>query len=55
MVLLTGKSEYLYDVIFIDIKKIMKDNGINIENIPKKFMLDFEKDLMNAVKKTLMM
>ena len=54
MVSLTGKSEYLYDVIFIDIKKIMKDNGINIENIPKKFMLDFEKGLMNAVKKTLM-
>ena len=51
MVLLTGKSEYLYDAIFIDIKKIMKDNGINVENIPKKFMLDFEKGLMNAVKK----
>ena len=31
MVLLTGKSEYLYDVIFIDIKKIMEDNGINIK------------------------
>ena len=29
----------------------MKDNCINIENIPKKFMLDIEKGLMNEVKK----
>ena len=50
MIIMAGKSEYLYDIIFKDIKNILIDNGINIKNIPKNFMLDFEKGLINSVK-----
>ena len=47
---ITGKSQYIYDCIFKDIKKILEDNGINQNDIPIKFMIDFEKGLQNALK-----
>lgn len=56
MTLMTGKNEYLYyDMIFRDVKLLLKDNGIKLEKIPKTFMLDFEKGLINSVKKILKM
>ena len=51
MVITTGKSEYIYDNIFIDIKKIFTDNGNKIEDIPKRIMSDFEKSLINSIRK----
>ena len=33
-----------------EIKKIIEDLGYKIENLPNKYMLDFEKSLQNAVK-----
>ena len=50
MVPMSGKSENLYKNVFSDIKKILKNAGILMENIPNKFMIDFEKPLQNAVK-----
>ena len=38
-------------MIFHDVKLLLKDNGIKLEKIPKRFMLDFEKGLINSVKK----
>lgn len=49
-----GKSEYLDNLIFSDIKKILEDAGINIEDIPKYFMIDFEVALQNSIKKILL-
>ena len=47
----TGKSQYLYENIFEDIKKILEDNKINYKNLTKQYMLDFEPSLQNAVRK----
>ena len=44
MIIMTGKSEYLYEIIFKDIKNILIDNGINLKNIPTNFMQDFKRD-----------
>ena len=48
----TGKSEYLYNLIFNDIKIIIIEAKININSIPKYFMIDFEIGLQKAVKNT---
>ena len=45
-----GKSEYLYNLIFNDIKIILKDTNINIEDITKYFMIDFEVGLQKSIK-----
>jgi len=45
-----GKSEYLYNCIFNDIKNIIKDYGYDITNITKNFMVDFEKPLQTPIK-----
>ena len=50
MIPLTGKSLFMYNEILNEVKKIIEDTGINIENIPKRFMLDFEVSLQKAVK-----
>ena len=47
----TGKTFFLYNSIFEDVKKILIDNGIDINKIPKRIMIDFEKGLQKAVKK----
>ena len=46
----TGKTEYLYNLIFKDIKLIIKDANINIEEITRYFMIDFEVGLQKAIK-----
>ena len=48
---LTGKSEFLYNTIFEDIKKILIDINFNIKDLPNRIMIDFEKPLQKAVKK----
>ena len=47
----TSKSEYTYDKIFNDIHNILLENKISIKNIPDKVMVNFEKSLINAIKK----
>ena len=47
----TGKSEYLYNKIFCDIKNIFIENKIDYKKIADKYMLDFEKSLQNAIRK----
>ena len=51
MIILTGKSEYLYDTIFEELKKIIFDNGVKLNEIPQLIMVDFEKSLINSVRK----
>ena len=51
MIPVTSKTENIYNNIFRDIIYILKDNGINIDKISKKFMVDFEKSLINSIKK----
>ena len=47
----TGKSELLYNEIFIELKRIYILTGHKIENTPKYIMIDFEKSLQNSIKK----
>ena len=47
----TGKTFFLYNAIFEDVKKILNDNEIDIKKIPKRIIIDFEKGLQKAVKK----
>ena len=51
MIPTTGKSEFLYNSIFIEVKKIIENFGISLKNIPSRFMQDFEVSLQNAVRK----
>ena len=53
MIPVTGKSQYLYEKVLNDVLIILNENNIELKNIPKKFMLDFETGLQNAVKKFL--
>ena len=46
----TGKSEYLYEQIFNQVRKIYLDSGHNINDIPKNIMIDFESSLIKVVK-----
>jgi hypothetical protein len=46
----TGKSFFLYNSIFGDVKKILFDNEIDIKKIPKRIIIDFEKGLQKAIK-----
>ena len=46
----TGKTFFLYNSIFEDVKKILIDNEIDIKKIPKRIIIDFEKGLQKAVK-----
>ncbi len=50
MISVTSKAENIYNNIFRDIIYILKDNGISIDKISKRFMVDFEKNLINSVK-----
>ena len=45
MIITAGKSEYIYNTIFQDIKEIIMENGNKIEIIPKRIICDFEKAL----------
>ncbi len=49
MITTTGKSVYLYNTIFEDFKKKI-NNNINIEDIPNKIIIDFEKSLQKSIK-----
>ena len=49
MIPVTSKTENIYNNIFRDIIYISKDNGISIDKISKRFMVDFEKSLLNYV------
>ena len=51
MIPITGKSEFVYNSIFNEVKKIIENFGITKKNIPSRFMLDFEASLQNAVRK----
>ena len=51
MIPLTGKSEFLYNNVFEDVKKIMTDNNFNIKDLPNRIMIDFERPLQKVVKK----
>ena len=44
MILMTGKNEYLYNMVFHDVKSFLKDIGIKLDSIPKRFMIDFKED-----------
>lgn len=48
---MTSKSEYVYNLIFEDVIKILYDNKIKLKNIPKNIMIDCEKPLQNSIKK----
>lgn len=50
MIPTTGKSVYLYNTIFEDVKKIIINNNINIEDISNKIIIDFEKSLQKSIK-----
>ena len=50
MIPATGKSEYLYEQIFNQVRKIYLESGHNINDIPKKIMIDFESSLIKVVK-----
>ena len=50
MIPMTGKSEYLYDIIFKDVKQILSDNNFDIKDFPERIMIDFEIALQNSVK-----
>ena len=41
MIVLTGKSQCLYDNVFEEIKIIINDNGVKLKEIPKLIMVDF--------------
>lgn len=47
----TGKSKYLYESIFNNVKKILEDNNINYKNITNQYMIDLEPSLQNSLKK----
>lgn len=49
MILATGKSEYIYNSIFLDLKKIIINFGIKFEDIPVRVMCDFEKSLQKSI------
>ena len=51
MVPTTSKTEYIYNQIFNDIKNIIRENNLPPKSIPNKVMVDFEKSLINAIKK----
>ena len=51
MIPLTGKSEFLYNEILKEVKNIIENSSVKIENIPNRFMLDFEVALQKSVKK----
>lgn len=51
MIPASGKSEYLYDMIFKDVIQIINDEGYKIDNITSNFITDFEKGLQNSVRK----
>ena len=51
MIPLTGKSEYLYNKVFEDVINLLSENGIDIDELPKFIMSDFEKSLIKAIKK----
>jgi len=46
----TGKSDFLYDMIFKGAKLILFKNNIDEEDITEQFMCDFEKSLINSIK-----
>ena len=46
----SGKSEYLYNMIFNNVKKIIIASNINLSDIPKYIMADFEVGLQRALK-----
>ncbi len=50
MIKMTGKNEYLYDIIFKDIKQILRDNYFILKEFPKRIMIDFELALQKTVK-----
>ena len=50
MITMTGKSEYLYDIIFKNIKQILNDNNFDIKDFPIRIMIDFELALQKSVK-----
>ena len=50
-----GKSEFLYDSLFEDIIEIIESKGIKIKDITANFMVDFEKSLINSIKKNLIL
>ena len=50
MIPLSGKNLYLYNCVFEDVKKILVDNGININKIPNRIITDFEKGLLKSIK-----
>lgn len=47
------KSQYLYNYIIKEVKNIYINTGHNLEDIPKKFMMDFEASLIKVFKKIL--
>ncbi len=49
MIPITSKTENKNNT-FRDIIYILKNNGISIDKISKRFMVDFEKSLLNSVK-----
>lgn len=52
MILMTGKSFFVYKVILEEIKQILIVNNINLNDIPKRILIDFEKSPQKAVKLT---
>lgn len=47
----SSKSEFIYNKIFRDIKDILSDKGFNLDEMPNKFMIDFEVALQHSIKK----
>ena len=50
MIPMTSKSFFMYDTILKDIIKILSDNGISLNTLPKNIIIDLEKSLQKAIK-----
>ena len=50
MITATGKSFYLYNEIFQDIKRIYVNTGNNIDDFPNNYIMDFENSMIKAIK-----
>ena len=51
MIPISGKSEFIYNKVFFDIKEILSENNISLNDIAKNIMCDFEPSLIKSVKK----
>ena len=50
MIPMSGKNEFIYNKVLSDVKEILSENNISLNEIPKNIMCDFEASLIKSVK-----